>query len=348
MAKPAILDLIKDSLPRRAVQDTVDEYGSFHTGTAERRKANYMEMVNDYYDLVTDFYEFGWGQSFHFAPRYKGERLDASIVRHEHYLAHVLSLRPGMKVLDVGCGVGGPMRTIARFSGASITGVNNNAYQIERGRKQTEEARLADLCEFVKADFMKLPMADQTFDAIYAIEATCHAPEKLPLFVELFRTMKHGGQLAVYEWCLTSRYDAANPSHLAIKKGIEEGAALPDLSYQHDVLDACEQAGFEILESRDLAETSDPETPWYLPLSGTFSISGFRHTRIGRRVTNSVVKVLETAHIAPAGSCAVSEFLIAGADALVRGGETGIFTPMFYFRARKPHTRGPLPPDAPR
>ena len=44
-------------------------------------------MVNDYYDLVTDFYEYGWGQSFHFAPRHKGESFEASLVRHELYLA---------------------------------------------------------------------------------------------------------------------------------------------------------------------------------------------------------------------------------------------------------------------
>ena len=64
-------------------------------------------------------------------------------MRHELFLAHVLGLRPGMKTLDVGCGVGGPMRAIARFSGATVVGVNNNDYQIKRGNKHNEEAHLA-------------------------------------------------------------------------------------------------------------------------------------------------------------------------------------------------------------
>jgi sterol 24-C-methyltransferase len=41
--------------------------------------------VNKYYDLATSFYEYGWGESFHFAHRYKWETLRESIVRHEHY-----------------------------------------------------------------------------------------------------------------------------------------------------------------------------------------------------------------------------------------------------------------------
>ena len=336
MDTPTLTDLVQTSLPSDQVKSTVDEYASFHAGTVETRKTNYTKMVNDYYDLVTDFYEFGWGQSFHFAPRHKGESFEASLARHEFFLASALGLKPGMKVLDVGCGVGGPMRAIARFSGASIVGVNNNDYQIKRGTKQNADAGLSSRCEFMKGDFMKLPVSNGTYDAIYAIEATCHAPDKVKLFTELFRTMKEGAHFAGYEWCLTDRYDANNAEHRTIKKGIEEGDALPDIWYQQDVLDALTQSGFEIVEGRDLAPESDPETPWYLPLSGKMSISGLKHTQAGRWLTNKMVRVLETARVAPKGSTAVSSFLNAGAKALVRGGETAIFTPMFYFHVRKP------------
>ncbi len=44
-------------------------------------------MVNTFYDLVTDFYEWGWGQSFHFAPRFKGEGFHESIKRLEYFVA---------------------------------------------------------------------------------------------------------------------------------------------------------------------------------------------------------------------------------------------------------------------
>jgi sterol 24-C-methyltransferase len=339
--KPQLIDLVQTSLKTEEVKSVVDEYHSFHAGTVETRKANYTKMVNDYYDLVTDFYEYGWGQSFHFAPRHPGESFKASLVRHELYLAHVLGLRPGMKVLDVGCGVGGPMRAIARFSGANVVGVNNNDYQINRGAKHNEKARLSHLCSFMKADFMKLPVPDKAYDAVYAIEATCHAPDKVKLFKELHRVMKDGAEFAGYEWCLTKKYDPNNAEHRAIKKGIEEGDALPDIWYEADVVDALEQAGFEVLDSRDLAPTSDPETPWELALSQPFSLSlhAFKRTAVGRSVTSRLVRVLEALRIAPKGSTAVSDFLNAGANALVKGGKSGIFTPMFFFHVRKPRAR---------
>jgi sterol 24-C-methyltransferase len=295
-------------------------------------------LVNDYFDLVTDFYEYGWGQSFHFAPRHVGESFEASLLRYELYLAHVLGLRPGMKVLDVGCGVGGPMRAIARFSGATVVGVNNNGYQIRRGTEQNEAARLSTLCSFLEADFMELPVPDGSYDAVYAIEATCHAPDKVKLFRELFRVTKDGAGFAGYEWCLTGKYDRDDPGHRALKKGIEEGNALPDIWYEADVVDALGEAGFEVLEARDLAPTSDPETPWHRELSMTFSLSPhtFKRTKVGRNVTHGLVRVLEALRVAPRGATAVSDFLIAGGPALAKAGEAGIFTPMFFFHARKP------------
>lgn len=48
----------------------------------------------------------GWGQSFHFARMFKGDTFIQNLSRHENFLAMHLNLRPGMKVLDVGCGVG--------------------------------------------------------------------------------------------------------------------------------------------------------------------------------------------------------------------------------------------------
>jgi sterol 24-C-methyltransferase len=120
-----------------------------------------------YYDGATELYEYGWAQSFHFSRFYKGEAFAASLARHEHYLASQMSLRPGMRVLDVGCGVGGPARAIARFSDVNITGLNNNDFQIGRGRRYAKAAGLEDQVKFVKGDFMKLSeqFGENAFDA---------------------------------------------------------------------------------------------------------------------------------------------------------------------------------------
>lgn len=103
---------------------------------------------------MTDIYEYAWGQSFHFCRFAYGETFRQAIARHEHYLAHSINIQKGMKVLDVGCGVGGPALEIAKFTGANITGLNNNDYQIARGTRYAVKQGLANQVDFVKGDFM--------------------------------------------------------------------------------------------------------------------------------------------------------------------------------------------------
>lgn len=82
----------------------------------ESRKEHYTDVVNGYYDGATELYEYGWGDSFHFCRYYPGEPFYQGIARHEHYLAAKAGLKSGMRVLDVGCGVGGPAREISNFT----------------------------------------------------------------------------------------------------------------------------------------------------------------------------------------------------------------------------------------
>lgn len=66
-----------------------------------------------------------------------------------------MSLRPGMRVLDVGCGVGGPAREIVKFTGvAHITGLNLNEYQVARANNYAQREGLGDRLDFVQGDFM--------------------------------------------------------------------------------------------------------------------------------------------------------------------------------------------------
>lgn len=78
-----------------------------------------------------------------------------------------MNLRPGMRVLDVGCGVGGPAREIARFADVQIVGLNNNDYQITRAVKATKIAGLQNQITYVAGDFMKLSeqFGENSFDA---------------------------------------------------------------------------------------------------------------------------------------------------------------------------------------
>ena len=241
------------------VKSVVDEYTGIHDAGLERRRAHYRSFVNHYYDLVTDFYEFGWGQSFHFAPRRRGESFKASLLRHQRFLADRLALKAGMRVLDVGCGVGGPMAALARHSGAGFVGLNNNAYQIERAKAHTRDVE--SLCRFIHGDYMRIPDGDNRYDAAIAIESMPHAPQKAAAFREIFRVLRPGASLAGYDWCLTEAFDPRDAEHMRVKGDIVVGNALPDIARTSEIGTALRAAGFEVVESGDRASASDPTTP---------------------------------------------------------------------------------------
>jgi sterol 24-C-methyltransferase len=290
-----------------------------------------------YYDFVTDFYRFAWGDSFHFAARKRGESFRASLKRSERGLADRMDLKPGMAVLDVGCGVGGPLCAIAAHSGASITGITNNAYLVAKGNRKIAELGIAARCRIVLADFMAVPAADASFDAAYAIEATAHTADKVRVFSEILRVLKPGGVFGGYEWCLIDRYDARDPDHRRLKSALEVGASLPDIATTGAVVEALKTAGFQVLESRDGAGDSDPETPWYRSLQGRdMTLGSLPRTPLGRSVANLVTRAGEAARLFPAGTREVSDLLNAAADNLVEAGVRGIFSPLFFFLARKP------------
>jgi len=60
----------------------------------------------------------------------------------------------------------------------------------------------------------------ESFDGAYAIEATCHAPERRGVYGEIFKVLKPGAYFATYEWCLTDLYDKSNPKHRLMKKQV--------------------------------------------------------------------------------------------------------------------------------
>jgi sterol 24-C-methyltransferase len=301
------------------------------------RKEKYATMIDHFYNLVTDFYEWGWGQSFHFAPRFNNETFEESIKRCEYHLCSRLGMKPGMRVLDVGCGVGGPMRNMAEFSGASIDGITINQYQVNIGNKYNEMRGLAKTCKLTRGDFQNLPWADGTFDAAYEIEATCHSPNRVITFSGVNRVLKPNGLFAGYEWVMTDKYDPKNKEHVRIKEGIEVGNGLPTLVHYKEIVANMEASGFEVLDYYDANRGvhSPHEIPWYDTLNGKMSLSGFRMTWLGRVVTHSMVWTLELLRIAPEGSTQVSALLNATALDLVDGGRLEIFTPSFFFIGRK-------------
>ncbi|CAH0000565.1 unnamed protein product [Clonostachys byssicola] len=341
-AKQAAVDEYFKHWDDKAAKDETEE-------TRAARTAEYATLTRhlpSYYNLATDLYEYGWGQSFHFCRFSTGEPFYQAIARHEHYLAHSMGIQEGMKVLDVGCGVGGPAREIAKFTGAHITGLNNNDYQIDRATAYAAKEGLSGQLKYVKGDFMQMSFPDNSFDAVYAIEATVHAPTLEGIYSEIFRVLKPGGVFGVYEWLMTDDYDNNNLHHREIRLGIEQGDGISNMCKVSEALDAMKAAGFDLLRHEDMADRPDP-FPWYWPLSGemkyiqsvfdVFTI--VRMTHWGRAIAHGFAGVMETLKLAPAGTRKTADSLALAADCLVAGGREHLFTPMYLMVGRKPESK---------
>lgn len=340
-------------LQRNGIEESVKGYEKLFDGarasigktstdmSVEKRSKEYQTLVNSFYNLVTDFYQIGWGQSFHFAPRFKNETFEESIKRAEYFLALNMGIGKGDKVLDVGCGVGGPMRNISKFSGADVTGITINDYQVRVGNKYCADLGLENQCRLIQGDFQKIGERFEagTFDAAYAIEATCHSPDRVQCFNGVAKALKKGGTFVGYEWVMLPEcgYNKNNPDHLRVKEGIEVGNGLPTLTTGKEVKEALEAAGFEVITCYDANQNqfSKQEIPWFETLAGRYTFRGFRMTRLGRICTHLSVSILEFLGIAPTGSTRVSALLNATALDLVEGGQKQLFTPSYFFKAVK-------------
>lgn len=188
---------------------------------------------------------------------------------------------------------------------------------------------------------MSFPEA--TFDAVYAIEATVHAPSLEGVYSQIFRVLKPGGVFGVYEWLMTDTYDNENQHHREIRLGIEQGDGIANMVKISEGLRAIKAAGFELEFHEDLAKRPDA-TPWYYPLAGEYKHMGtiwdfptiFRMTKIGRTMAHKFIGGLELLGLAPGGTQKTADSMAVAADCLVAGGKEDLFTPMYMMVARKP------------
>lgn len=300
---------------------------------------DHTETVRDYYELCNGFMVFGWGESLHFAPLTPDESLEESKVRHQRAMISRLELQQGMKVVDVGCGIGGPMRRVVREAGVRVVGININEIQLAEAKRLNAEAGLEQMADFRKCSFEDMSAIEaDSFDGGYAIESTCHAQNKQRAFAEIFRVLKPGAMFWGQEMCLTDRFDPRNGRHRTIKRNLMQGIALHDIATFGEVNDALERAGFQVIEGSDWDVREGPSTPWYQPMESRHGTLGNAVRRLpwGRKAFIAGSKLAEVLRLLPNGSAEVVRLLDRTAEAYVAGGKTGVFTPLYCFLARKP------------
>ncbi len=126
--------------------------------------SDHAETATEYYDICSHLMIYGWGESLHFAPLTPQESLEDSKLRHQRLMIDKLDLREGMSVIDVGCGIGGPMRTVVREAGVKVTGRRElNRLYGALARAGFESHVIADVLREVSED-------DELLDALATVD----------------------------------------------------------------------------------------------------------------------------------------------------------------------------------
>jgi phosphoethanolamine N-methyltransferase len=104
------------------------------------------------------------------------------------------------KILDVGCGVGGPALYLADRYNAFVYGVDVDPFLVRRAQANGQKAKRPDKVSFHLIEPNKLFFGNNYFDVIFSKEAIVHSKNKFHLFIELYRVLKPGGVIIIMDW----------------------------------------------------------------------------------------------------------------------------------------------------
>ena len=164
--------------------------------------------IAGFYDASSGIWERVWGEHMHHGYYPGGARKEhrqAQVDMIDEVLAWSgvaarARARPKsrpLRILDVGCGIGGSTRHMAREYGMVGEGIPLSPVQAARANALTADQGLAGALVFSVADALQMPFADGSFDLAWSLEAGEHMPDRQRFVGELARVLKPGGDLVV-------------------------------------------------------------------------------------------------------------------------------------------------------
>ena len=115
-------------------------------------------------------------------------------------LADRAGLTAGSRVLDVGCGLGGPARFLARRYGCTVTGIDASPAFVAAGQMLTERVGLAGAVSILHGDALDLPFENGAFDVVWTQHVSMNIADKRSFYGELRRVLQPGGRLAFHDF----------------------------------------------------------------------------------------------------------------------------------------------------
>ena len=156
--------------------------------------------------------------------------------------AERLTLDPNSRVLDLGCGTGGPARYLASNYGCHVEGIDLTPELVETGQILTERCGLSELINLQIGNALDLPFPDESFDVVWCQNVTMNIENKMGFLSGAYRVLKSGGQFTSTEFSTGPGGDMIFPVMWAY------GPSLNFIDSEAEMRAQFSEAGFEIIE----------------------------------------------------------------------------------------------------
>ncbi|KAL3642568.1 Gamma-tocopherol methyltransferase, chloroplastic [Castilleja foliolosa] len=240
------------------------------TGTSESLRKG----IAEFYDESSGIWEDIWGDHMHhgfYEP-------DSDVSLSDHRSAQIRMIEESLRfaslsddskqqprnIVDVGCGIGGSSRYLARKYGARSQGITLSPFQAKRAQELAAAQGLDDKVSFQVADALNQPFPDGQFDLVWSMESGEHMPDKTKFVNELARVVAPGGTIIIVTWChrdLPSSEESLNPDEEKLLNKICDAFFLPAWCSTSDYVKLLQSLSLEDIKAADWSQYVAPFWP---------------------------------------------------------------------------------------
>ncbi len=216
------------------------------------------QQIATFYDHSSRLWETIWGEHMHHGyygrnGSYKMNRRQAQIDLIEELLSYA-QVKEVKHILDIGCGVGGSTLYLGQKFKAKGTGITLSSVQVARAKERAIQADLSEQIQFLGANALEMPFADNVYDLVWSLESAEHIPDKRKFLQECYRVLEPQGTFIMATWCHRPTTSLAGELTHREQKQLEKISqiyALPSWVALPEYQDIATQCGFQNIKVDD-------------------------------------------------------------------------------------------------